>query len=343
MSRITEYAYLNARVSAMTPRLISRAKFNELLQQPLGQLHFDTVNFDDLINDPTIDLARLEQLWFNHLINEFSVLIRPLLGKEREFLLYWLHQAEVNNLKVIVRGKLTGLSVESINKQINTLGNLASLPFDQLIRAEDINELLRQLDNTAYVTLARQARRSFEQQQQLYTLDAAIDRYYLQGLTRRMEALPTVQRTHLLPLLTLLLNRFNLLWLLRYRFTYNLSAAETYYLLIPSGYGISRHQLQNLAELSNLADAIAQLPESIKLLIGDAGTIFTIEQQLNRAVEHYASTTLQRQNFTLAKVFAYILLRELEMRRVLAIIKGKRLQLPTEMILQTMDFAETGF
>jgi len=174
-------------------------------------------------------------------------------------------------------------------------------------------------------------------------LDAAIDRYYLQGLTRRMEALPTVQRTHLLPLLTLLLNRFNLLWLLRYRFTYNLSAAETYYLLIPSGYGISRQQLQNLAELSNLADAIAQLPESIKLLIGDASTIFTIEQQLNRAVEHYASMTLQRQNFTLAKAFAYILLRELEMRRVLAIIKGKRLQLPPEMILQTMDFAATGF
>ena len=339
MSMITEYAYLNARVSAMAPRLISHEKLKELLQQPLGQLHIDSGYLDEVINDPHLDLARIEQLWFNHLINEFSVLIRPLVGKAREFLLYWLHRAEVNNLKVIVRGKLTGLSAESISKQMNALGNLASLPFEQLIRAEDINELLRQLDNTAYITLARQARRSFEQQQQLYALDAAIDRYYLQGLTRRMEALPAVQREYLLPLLTLLLNKFNLLWLLRYRFTYNLSAAETYYLLIPSNYGISRHQLQNLAELSNLADAIAQLPESIQLIIGEATTIFEIEQQLNRAIERCISTILRRQNFTLAKVFAYILLRELEMRRVLAIIQGKRLQLPAEMILQTMDFA----
>ncbi len=328
MSMITEYAYLNARVSALTPRLISHEKLKELLQQPLGQLHIDSSNLDEIINDPHLDLARIEQLWFNHLINEFSVLIRPLVGKAREFLLYWLH-----------RGKLTGLSAESISKQMNSLGNLASLPFEQLIRAEDVNELLRQLDNTPYITLARQARRAFEQQQQLYALDAAIDRYYLQGLTQRMEALPAVQQEYLLPLLVLLLNKFNLLWLLRYRFTYNLSVAETYYLLIPSNYGISRHQLQNLAELSNLADVVSQLPESIRLLIGDASTIFEIEQQLNRAIERCTTMILRRQNFTLAKAFAYILLRELEMRRVLAIIKGKQLQLPPEMILQTMDFA----
>lgn len=338
MSMITEYAYLNARVSALSQTLISHEQLIDLLQQPVGQLHLGTPNFDEVLNDSTLDLTRLEQLWFNNLINEFSILIRPLFGKARDFLIYWLHKAEVNNLKVIVRGKLSGLSVESISKQMTNLGNLASLPFEQLIRAEDINELLRQLDNTAYITIARQARRSFEQQQQLYVLDAAIDRYYLQALTRQMDALPAVQREYLLPLLTLLLNKFNILWLLRYRFSYNLSAAETYYLLIPSNYGISRTQLQNLAELSNLTDVIAQFPESIKLVLAEASSIFEIEQQLNRAIERCASKILRRQNFTLAKVFAYILLRELEMRRVLAIIKGKRLQLSPELIVSTLDF-----
>ncbi|MEZ5671981.1 MAG: V-type ATPase subunit [Thiotrichaceae bacterium] len=338
MSMITEYAYLNARVSALSQTLISHEQLTDLLQQPVGQLHLGMPNFDEVLNDATLDLTRLEQLWFNNLINEFSILIRPLFGKARDFLIYWLHKAEVNNLKVIVRGKLSSLSVESISKQITHLGNLASLPFEQLIRAEDINELLRQLDNTAYITITRQARRSFEQQQQLYVLDAAIDRYYLQALTRQMDALPAVQREYLLPLLTSLLNKFNILWLLRYRFSYNLSAAETYYLLIPSNYGISRTQLQNLAELSNLTDVIAQLPESIKLIIAEASSIFEIEQQLNRAVERCARKTLRRQNFTLAKVFAYILLRELEMRRVLAIIQGKRLQLPPELIVSTLDF-----
>jgi V/A-type H+-transporting ATPase subunit C len=339
MNMTTEYAYLNARVSALSQSLISHEQLTDLLQQPLGQLHIGTANFDEVINDTNLDLARLEQVLFSHLLSEFSILVRPLVGKAREFLLYWLHKAEINNLKVIVRGKLSGLSVESISKQITGLGNLASLSFEQLLRAEDVNELLRQLDNTAYITLARQARRSFEQQQQLYALDAAIDRYYLQGLTRQAEALPAVQREYLQPLLTLLLNKFNILWLLRYRFTYNLSAAETYYLLIPANYGVSRTQLQSLVELSNIADVISQLPESIKLIIAEASSIFEIEQQLNRTIESLAWRTLRRQQFTLAKAFAYILLRELEMRRVLAIIKGKRLQLSSELIVSTLDFA----
>jgi V/A-type H+/Na+-transporting ATPase subunit C len=339
MNMTTEYAYLNARVSALSQSLISHEQLTDLLQQPLGQLHIGTANFDEVINDTNLDLARLEQVLFSHLLNEFSILVRPLVGKAREFLLYWLHKAEINNLKVIVRGKLSSLSVESISQQITDLGNLASLSFEQLLRAEDVNELLRQLDNTTYITLARQARRSFEQQQQLYALDAAIDRYYLQGLTRQVAALPAVQREYLQPLLTLLLNKFNILWLLRYRFTYNLSAAETYYLLIPTHEGVSRTQLQSLAELSTVADVISQLPESIKLIIAEASSIFEIEQQLNRTIESHAWQTLRRQQFTLAKAFAYILLRELEMRRVLAIIKGKRLQLSADLIVSTLDFA----
>lgn len=338
MSEMTDYAYLNARVSVMATSLISQQQFKELAQQPLEQVRLGTA-LDELLNDVTLDISRIEQLWFNRLVNDFNILIRPLRGSAQEFLIYWFRKTEVKQLKAVIRGKLSNLSAETISKQLIPLGHLARLSFEQLARAEDIQELLRQLDNTPYITLARQAKHSFEQQQQLYALDAAIDRYYLQGLTQRMTALPARQQERIKPLMSLLLNQFNLLWLMRYRFTYQLSAAETYYLLIPSHHGIARTTLQNLAELSNLSDVIAQLPESVKLIIKDASTIFAIEQHFNRALEQRARTTLQQENFTLAKVFAFILLRELEMRRVLAIIQGKRLQLSPELIVQSMDFA----
>lgn len=337
MSGITDYAYLNARVAAMATGLISQQQFKELAQQPLGQLRLGTAQ-DELLNTTDLDINHIEQLWLNQLTNEFNILIRPLRGSAREFLIYWFRKTEVKQLKAVIRGKLSNLPAETIYKQLIPLGHLARLSFEQLARAEDISELLRQLENTPYLKLARQAKQSFEQQQQLYALDAAIDRYYLQGLTQRMATLPELQQQRIAPLMSLLLNQFNLLWLLRYRFTYQLSAAETYYLLIPSHYGIARTTLQSLAELSNLTDAIAQFPETVKLIIKDATTILAIEQQFNRALEQRARATLQQENFTLAKAFAYLWLRELEMRRILAVIQGKRLQLSPELIVQSMDF-----
>lgn len=337
MSEITDYAYLNARVAAMATGLISQQQFKELAQQPLGQLRLGTAT-DEWLNNTDLDINHIEQLWLNRLTHEFNILIRPLRGDAREFLIYWFRKTEVKQLKTLIRGKLSNLSAELIVKQLVPLGHLAKLSFESLARAEDISELLRQLENTPYLKLARQAKQSFEQQQQLYALDAAIDRYYLQGLTQRMATLPERQQQRIAPLMSLLLNQFNLLWLLRYRFTYQLSAAETYYLLIPSHFGIARTTLQNLAELSNLTDAIAQLPESVKLIVKDATTIFAIEQHFNRALEQRARLTLQQENFTLAKAFAYLLLRELEMRRILAVIQGKRLQLSPELIVQSMDF-----
>jgi V/A-type H+/Na+-transporting ATPase subunit C len=337
MSGITDYAYINARVAAMATGLISQQQFKELAQQPLGQMRLETA-LDELLNNTDLDIIHIEQFWFNRLLNEFNILIRPLRGSARDFLIYWFRKTEVKQLKTVIRGKLSNLPAETIIKQLVPLGHLAKLPFEQLVRAEDILELLRQLDNTPYIKLARQAKQFFEQQQQLYALDATIDRFYLQGLVQQMTALPPRQQARIAPLMTLLLNQFNLLWLMRYRFTYQLSAAETYYLLIPSPFGLARTSLQNLAELSNLADVIAQLPESVKLIIKDATTIVAIEQHFNRALEQQARTTLQQENFTLAKVFAYVLLRELEMRRILAIIQGKRLHLSPELIVQSIDF-----
>jgi len=50
-------------------------------------------------------------------------------------------------------------------------------------------------------------------------------------------------------------------------------------------------------------------------------------------MQQFAELTLKLQSFTLAKVFAYVLLREMEMRRVMAILKGKNLNLNNNIIL----------
>ncbi len=339
---ITEYAYLNARVSAMAEKLLSEEKLIELLNQPLGQQHVNNIELNDLLNDEKIELSLIEQAWFMDLVTDFKVIVRSLSGAAREFITYWFRKCEITNLKTIVRGKASGLSAEEISRQLIDLGELASLPIEQLLRTEDVSELLRQLDNTHFSTIARQSRRVFEQDHQLHALDAAIDRHYLLGFESRIKSLDSAQGKYVIPLMGILMDRFNLLWLLRYRFSYQLSPAETYYLLIPASYTkINRTLLQKLVELNTIEEITASLPDHLHSLVQGEENTYSIEHKLNAELMQVARYTLRWHSFTIAKAMAFVLLRELEMRRVLAIIKGKRLGLKSGVIMSAADAYST--
>ncbi len=159
------------------------------------------------------------------------------------------------------------------------------------------------------------------------------------GFIRQVMDLNNVQRKHILPLTSIFIDRFNLLWLLRYRFAYNLSAAETYYLLIPTSFWLNRTLLQKLVELDSLEEVLEHLPEPFYSLLAGAESTFVIDQRLIKEIRKVAEITIKLHSFTLAKVFAYILLREMEMRRVMAIVKGKRLNLNKKIILEVAEYA----
>ena len=325
---MVDYAYLNARVSILASNLLTEKRLAMLINQPLGSSYpAYSTNLDELLSDST-----LEQAWLMRMMTDFKILVRPLTGVTRDLLMYWFHKCDIANLKTIVRGKIAGLEAETITAQLLELGPLTTLPIEQLLRTEDVGELLRRLENSHYGKIAHQARRVFEKDHQLHSLDAAIDRHYLLGFVQRVRAIDTVQRQHLAPLIGIFMDRFNLLWLLRYRFAYNLSAAETYYLLVPTSYQLNRTRLQHLVELGSLSEVLEHLPEPLYSLLLNTDNTFKVEQQLTLEVRRVAKLTLRLRSFTLAKVFAYVLLREMEMQRVMTIIKGKRLNLKNDVI-----------
>lgn len=330
---MNNYAYLNARVSILASNLLSEKQLMALLSQPLGTLKEELGHdLEELFTDKIVDSNLIEQVWLMKMLADFKVLVRPLSGPARELLMYWFHKGDIANLKTIVRGKIAGLTADEISAQLLELGALTALPLEQLLRTEDVSELLRRLETSRYGTLARAARRVFEKDHQLYSLDAAIDRHYLLGFVQRIKALDTLQGQHLAPLIGMFMDRYNLLWLLRYRFAYHLSAAETYYLLVPTSYRLNRSRLQQLVELNSLSEVITHLPEPLQHLLEESDNTFSVDQQLTKETRRIAQLTLSLHSFTLAKAFAYVLLREMEMRRVMAILKGKRLNLNKTLI-----------
>jgi len=327
-------AYLHTRLSIFANRLIR-------LPRLLALIDLDLERILSNVNAITgrhyeLDLAyddRIENQLINHALEDFRVLIRPFSGAERRFFHFAIRWFELVNLKVLIRGKFTATDSSEIQQRLINLGNFADLPNKKLLETDDPYEMLRLLETTDYASIVRQARHVYEEQgNDLFLLDATIDRSFFIDLHRRTCFLKASDAEHLRQVMGGMMDRFNLLWLLRFRFSYGLSPAKSFYLLTSVGNKLNSVELMRLAKLDNFEAVIAALPEAYQSLLANVETISDIEIVMEYYSLAIAADTLRNSTSLVSRVFSYILLREAEVRFLQALIKGKQLGFDSALI-----------
>ena len=324
----------------MASRLLSEEEFTSLASQPpeacTGIL--EHAGLSQLTAD--LESGRyLEQSIIAAQLADILILMRAV-GEARNFLQYWTMRFEMTNLKAILRGRMSGASVSDIRNELSDMGFLTRLPIEELLQTEDIGELLRRLESTPYADIVRFARRAFETQPRLFDLDAALDRRFYHGLAEQAYALEKKLGPPFRPVIEMHIDRVNLIWLLRFRFVYRLPSAQVYYLLIPSRYRLSSGVLKDLSTLSKFEEVLAALPEPYRSLLRGAGSINQVAAILERKLAQNAWAVLRSAAPAFARAFAYLVLRDRDLRRVRAVLKGRSLGMDAETIAQAAGLVE---
>jgi len=333
MSATSEYAYLNARVSLFAGKLFDPAQVHALIEPDSAAEQ--TVPGETPSSAATISsqyAGDLDQNNVTILLKELAVLIRPLSGAARELLNYWAHRFELNNLKVLIRGKMAGQPPQLIESQLLDMGRFTTLPIAGLLQSDTSAELLRRLEQTPYAEIARQARHLLEEGEALFALDAALDRRYFAGLWRRSTAADTASGQYLRAVAGSIIDRVNLVWLLRYRYAYNLTPAQSYFLLIPASHRVSSKQLQQLSQQSTFEDAIGNLPPPFAALLAGSINPTEVTLRLERESWRIAAHALHHSAFNVARALGYMVLRERDLRRLRAILRGHETKMSPAMI-----------
>ncbi|HEU0188088.1 MAG TPA: V-type ATPase subunit, partial [Gallionellaceae bacterium] len=318
-------AYLHARVSVMQTRLLKPAQIEALLEQP-DEAHDNITSSARLqgliIPGTAAPPYTLEQLILSSVLDDCEILARPLAGLERTFLLHWVHRLELSNLKAILRGKLTGRALQDIRVDLQDAGAFASLPVEALLRTEDFSELLRLLETTPYADIARQARAAFETEHDLFAVDATVDRRYFNGLLSRSLPLQERQGPLFSALVASVIDRVNLVWLLRYRYVYQLPPAQAFFLLLPTHHSLlTSERLAGLIKLESFEAVLEALPPQLQTQLAGVKDIFELTQRMERRTYQAAQQALQQAPRALARAFAYLVMREFDLRKVRAIAK----------------------
>lgn len=332
--------YLDARVSLMASRLLREAELPILAEggEEARTAVMARAGLSEILSE--LEAGRyLEQSIIRSQLADVLVLMRAA-GESRKFLEYWTLRFELSNLKAIIRAKMSRTPIAAVRKELIDLGFLASLPVEELLQTEDVGELLRRLENTHYADIVRFARRAFEAQPRLFDLDAALDRRYYHGLVELARQQEGELGKPFRSLVEMLIDRINLVWLLRYRFLYQLPASQVYYLLVPSHYRISSSLLRELSVLSRFEDVLAALPRPYRDWLREADSVYKVFTVMEGKAAQTAQAVLRSSAPGFARAFAYLILRERDLKRVRAALKGKAIGLDEQTIRQAMGLAD---
>ena len=337
-------AYLDTRVSLFSGRLWHDPALAALVGVPddamsdaLKQRGFPLLGAGSAYEAGREDTRSLEQRIIAQILDETRVLIRPLSGEARSFLTFWTARFEMSNVKTLLRSKLTDERPAVVLARLTPMGAFGQLDHPDLSHAEDLGELLRRLEAGPFAGIVRHARRAFEQTRDPFNLDAALDHGYYEGLIQRARPLEDTVGNPFRTLMANLIDRINLVWLLRYRFNYKLPPAQVYYLLVGSHYGLPSSRLQELAALDSFEAVLAALPAALQSQLAGATDIPGVFGRMESAAAEQARRVLRSRGPAIARAFAYLILRERDLRGVRAVLRGRHLGLPAADIRQALQ------
>jgi V/A-type H+/Na+-transporting ATPase subunit C len=339
-----DQAYLNTRVSIMATRLFDLAQITAMAEEDLQALA-ERFGLAPILDQNLIGRAKsraIEQALIHTLLWELTLLIRPMTPLGRALVLSWGQLFALTNLKTLIRGKLYDLDQKEIAENLYELPSHVrlDLPRKDLFRAENVLELLHQLERGPYSVIARHAREIYEQRHEPFALAAAIEQRYFVALVRHVSQFHDDNLQPLQALIGAVLDRADLMWLLRFRFSYGLSPSETFYQLVPSFGLMHRERLLALVNLDSLESVLDALPPPLGELLVDSANLIDVQKRMGRYLHQEARRILRNSHSGVARALAYLILRRMDLQLLFALIQGGLLELPRDLVHIAVELAE---
>ena len=136
------------------------------------------------------------------------------------------------------------------------------------------------------------------------------------------------------------LDRIDLLWLLRFRFSYQLSPSDTFYYLVQSFRLLYRDRLLALVNIETFEELLQALPQPLKDAVAGSNSIIEVQQRAGAFAAEEIRRQLAQSTSGIARALGYLILRERDLFTLFSLIQGKLLNLPQDLIEIGVEIAD---
>lgn len=332
------YPYTYARVSAMKAKLIKAEEYHKLLKMRLNEI---TKFLEDLEYKSEIDQLSahhskedlLERALNANLSKAFDKLRRI---SEPELVLLidaYMKRFDIENIKTILRGKFANEKEEKIKSLMVPLGSLDKRFINELASLNSVEEVIKRLK----IEQLENAYEKFKETRNLFWLENALDQYYYSGLAEFLKTVPK-EGELFVKFLKNEIDALNIKTLLRLK-REKFDRKEIMNYLFFSGNKLNPNKLNKLAGMS-MDEIISELEnigyaKIMKEAIDNfekEHTLIDIEFALNEHLLKGSILLLHQNPLSIDVILGYMFAKEIEIKNLKTIIKGKQLGLDERFI-----------
>jgi V/A-type H+-transporting ATPase subunit C len=269
-----------------------------------------------------------------HLADAFATVIRMTPSHARHLLSQYYRIFEMDNLKAILRGVVTGASWDQIRYTLFPSGSFTVLPAQAMVEAGSIGEAVERLRGTPYYDTLTHAMGRYTAERSLFPLEVALDLDYWREMWRDVNRLPAADRAQGLRVVGSLVDLNNLMWAIRYRIYHHLSEEEIINYTLPFGYRVQDEDLRAIAAGADITQVVVNiypdLADADALLQEPKSGLPKLELRLQRHLVEECQAAFIGYPFHVGVLLAYLLLNKLEIQDLTVLIEAKSLQMAAD-------------
>lgn len=354
---VGEHPYTYARVCAMKGKLIEREQYNRLLKMRVNEVlkFLQETHYKREIDEMTVThlgLNAVEAVLDKNLVRTLRKLKRISDGSLQAVISKYLERYDLHNLKTVLRGKFTGSSEQKIEGMLLNVGAIRKPFLLNLLKKNSVDEMTEDIERmlmlnssetdektrrSAHAAFAA-AREVFRKQNNLFEIENVLDHYYYASLLNFAQRI-SGQGERFKSFLLHEIDVLNLRVLLRLK-REKIRPEEIEKYLFFSGAALSRETLRRLLKI----EALDQLVDEIKKRgfckkMDDAKkekkeekSLIDIETHLQHYLLEKANLLLHQHLLSINVILGYMLSKEIEVRNLKILVKGKHLGLPEEFL-----------
>lgn len=332
MGSIVTFAAVNAKTRALQRKFLTPLQYKNLIgcknyKDAFRYLKEET-SYHEILSNYSIDeihRGRLEIILKKEYMKNFDKLSHYFNGAYRELFNVFFVRFEIEDLKVILRGKYVGKDDETIKELMIARGRLSTINYDSIISAKNIEDVVQNLRGTVYYKHILPLVNSVYEDG-LFRIETALDFTYFSLFRKCLKKLNDEDREIIQRIIGTESDILNIQWVFRGKFYYNLSPEELLNYTIYDAYKLKREELKKMC-YSHDQDEFYQIIQNLsynKIFFEDKDLEYLVEKNINSYLKNMFDNYKKEGKMNISCIVAYLELQLIEMRDIISIIENIR-------------------
>jgi V/A-type H+-transporting ATPase subunit C len=342
MASVVYYPAINAKIRAITGKMLTEEDFQRLLgcgsvQEVFNYLYNHTYYRENLEKLSGIEIHRrqLEQNLKKSIIEDYHLLSRYLRGGSKEFFKQLFSKFEIEDLKMLLRTILIEHDEGYLKESLIYLGSDHYIDLHKLTNINSYSGLLTLFKKTRYYEVLKRFVDRYEKDRNLFPIEMSLDFQYFSLLEETGKKLGRIDYRYVEELIGAQVDLLNIQWVYRIKKYYNLSSAQILNYIIPFHYRVTREEFKNMSRVKDpdgMANYISYPVYRDLFAKAVAGNNIVFERYflsylLQKAIKLKSTSVLN-----IGTLIAYLFIKEYEIRDIITVVEGVRYSLTKDEI-----------